>query len=91
MPSENRLSDELEVLGLSDTSSYADPKNPSDLLADYLIVSKCLLNVKNDDILVTDLKCADDWKKCERSWRYFQGEGDITARDLEAVSVFDAN
>ena len=87
---ETRLSKELEVLGLTDASAYTDPTNPSDLLADYLIVSKCLLNVKSDDILVTDLKCADDWKKCERSWRYFQGEGDITARDHEAVSAFDA-
>ena len=86
---ETKLSKELEVLGLTDASAYADPKNPSDLLADYLIVSKCLLNVKSDDILVTDLKCADDWRKCERSWRYFQGESEITARDQEAVSAFD--
>ena len=86
---ETKLSGELEVLGLTDVSAYTDPTNPSDLLADYLIVSKCLLNVKSDDILVTDLKCADDWRKCERSWRYFQGESEITARDQEAVSAFD--
>jgi len=87
---EGRLSAELATLGLTDESSYADPSNPSDVLADYLIVSKCLLNVKSDDMLITDLKGASDWKKCERSWKYFQGEGDITPRDSAAVAVFDA-
>ncbi|WP_427451822.1 isoleucine--tRNA ligase [Litorimonas sp. WD9-15] len=85
----SRLAKEREVLGLTDESSYADPSNPSDVLADYLIVSKCLLNIDSDDMLVTDLKCADDWKKCERSWKYFQGEGEITPRDAAAVAAFD--
>jgi isoleucyl-tRNA synthetase len=91
----NRLTEEMDVLGLTDATDYADPSNPSDVLADYLIVSKCQLSVASDDLLVTDLKCASDWKKCERSWRYFQpsgegGEGDITARDAAAVAAFDA-
>jgi len=83
------LTDEMTVLGLTDDTSYADPTNPSDVLADYLIVSKCQLSVESDDLLVTDLKSASDWKKCERSWKYFQGEGDITPRDVAAVSVFE--
>ncbi len=86
----NRLTEEMSVLGLTDATDYADPANPSDVLADYLIVSKCQLSVASDDMLVTDLKCAEGWKKCERSWRYFQGEGEITARDKAAVSAFDA-
>jgi len=85
----SRLTKEREVLGLTDESSYNDPTNPSDVLADYLIVSKCLLNIDSDDMLVTDLKCAEDWKKCERSWKYFQGEGEITPRDAAAVKAFD--
>jgi len=85
----SRLVKEREVLGLSDNSHYALPENPSDVLADYLIVSKCLLNVESDDMLVSDLKAASDWKKCERSWKYFQGEGDITPRDSAAVTAFD--
>ena len=87
---EGRLAQELTILGLTDESAYAEPSNPSDVLADYLIVSKCLLNVKSDDMLITDLKCASDWKKCERSWKYFQGEGEITPRDHAAVAAFDA-
>lgn len=90
----NRLTDEMAVLGLTDATVYSDPANPSDVLADYLIVSKCQLSVESDDLLVTDLKAAPDWKKCERSWRYFQpsgagGEGDITARDAAAVAAFE--
>jgi len=86
----NRLTSEMSVLGLSDATDYADPANPSDVLADYLIVSKCQLSVESDDMLVTDLKCADGWTKCERCWRYHQGGGDITARDAAAVEAFDS-
>jgi len=85
-----RLTDEMDILGLTDATDYADPANPSDVLADYLIVSKCQLSVESDDMLVTDLKCADGWKKCERSWRYFQGDNEITARDAAAVAAFEA-
>ena len=84
------LKNEMRVLGLTDASDYADPANPSDVLADYLIVSKCQLSVESDDLLVTDLKAADDWTKCDRSWKYFKGEGDITPRDAAAVAAFDA-
>ncbi|MEP4051528.1 MAG: isoleucine--tRNA ligase [Litorimonas sp.] len=84
------LSDELSVLGVTDDTDYTDPTNPSDVLADYLIVSKCQLSIAGDDMLVTDLKAAEGWTKCDRSWKYFQGEGDITARDAAAVTAFDA-
>jgi len=89
-----RLAGAREVLGITDAIDYADPSNPSDVLADYLIVSKCQLSVDSDDMLVTDLKAADDWVKCNRSWKYFQpksGEAsDITARDVAAVAAFDS-
>jgi len=85
-----RLGGARETLGLSDASDYADPANPSDVLADYLIVSKCQLSVDGDDMLVTDLKAAEGWTKCNRSWKYFQGTGDITARDAAAVAAFDS-
>ena len=89
-----RLAAAREVLGITDATDYADPANPSDVLADYLIVSKCQLSLDSDDMLVTDLKCAADWTKCDRSWKYFQpkekGKGDITARDDSAVAAFDA-
>ena len=90
---QNRLTHEMDMLGLTDATDYADPANPSDVLADYLIVSKCQLSVASDDMLVTDLKSAEGWTKCDRSWKYFQptagGEGDITARDIAAVAAFD--
>lgn len=85
------LSDEMAALGLTDATDYADPANPSDVLADYLIVSKCQLSVDSDDMLVTDLKAAEDWTKCDRSWKYHQGDGDITARDAAAVAAFDGS
>ena len=84
------LTHEMDLLGLTDALDYADPSNPSDVLADYLIVSKCQLSVESDDMLVTDLKAADEWTKCNRSWKYFKGEGDITPRDAAAVAAFDA-
>ena len=84
------LATEMKVLGVTDASDYAVPANPSDVLADYLIVSKCQLSVESDDMLVTDLKAADEWTKCNRSWKYFRGEGDITPRDAAAVKAFDA-
>ena len=86
---ENCLKHEMDILGLTDATDYAEPANPSDVLPDYLIVSKCQLSVASDDMLVTDLKAAEGWTKCDRSWKYFQGEGDITARDKAAVAAFD--
>ena len=89
-----RLASARTVLGLTDAIDYADPSNPSDVLADYLIVSKCQLSVESDDMLITDLKSAKGWSKCNRSWKYFQPKsgdaGDITARDAAAVAAFDS-
>jgi len=89
-----RLATAREALGITDAIDYADPSNPSDVLADYLIVSKCQLSVESDDMLITDLKSAEGWSKCNRSWKYFQPKagdaGDITARDAVAVAAFDS-
>jgi len=41
-------------------------------------------------VSVEDLKTKASLKKCERSWKYFAGEGDITPRDAAAVTAFDA-
>jgi len=43
-----RLAAAREVLGITDATDYADPANPSDVLADYLIVSKCQLSLDSD-------------------------------------------
>ena len=77
-------------LGISLNSSYSDPCNPSDTLADYLIVSICELSDDNSKIDVTDLK-ETGFNKCERSWKYFEGNGEITDRDAAAVKFFENN
>jgi isoleucyl-tRNA synthetase len=82
----------LSSLGVSRQEIYPDVSNPADTLADYLIVSDCSLSEKVSDgeVEVSDLKESSGYKKCERSWKYFQGEGDITPRDAAAVAAFDA-
>ena len=77
-------------LGISLKNSYSDPCNPSDTLADYLIVSICELSDDNNKIDVTDLK-ETGFNKCERSWKYFEGDGEITDRDAAAVEFFENN
>jgi isoleucyl-tRNA synthetase len=77
-------------LGISLKNSYSDPCNPSDTLADYLIVSICELSDGNNKIDVTDLK-ETGFNKCERSWKYFEGDGEITDRDAAAVEFFENN
>lgn len=75
------LSDALTALGVDVADRYADPANPRDTLADYLIVSSAVLG---DAVSVSDLK-ETDAKKCLRSWKYFHGEGEITPRDAAAI------
>ena len=79
--------------------NYSDPLNPSDRLADYLIVSDVIWGgqviAQNDDIVgnssVSYLSAVNaGMEKCERSWKYFKGEGEITPRDAAAVKVFEA-
>jgi len=81
----------MKALGVTDDNTYATPSDPQDCLADYLIVSHCELSASQDEgsLSVSDLKDAEGYKKCERSWKYFQGEGEITARDAAAVALFD--
>jgi len=77
---------------------YSNPNDPSDILADYFIVSNCWFgdpNVENPasvpaGVSIFNLVEQDDIKKCERSWKYFKGEGDITPRDKAAVEAFEA-
>ena len=86
-PAAKDLITALTALGITRQESYANPADPNDTLADYLIVSECTLSAKTDSVSVSDLKEAG-WSKCERSWKYFKGEGDITPRDAAAVEVF---
>ena len=85
------LSGPMKALGVTDDNTYENPSDPRDCLADYLIVSHCELSASQDEgsLSVSDLKDAEGYKKCERSWKYFQGEGEITARDAAAVALFD--
>ena len=75
----------------SKTEGYTNPIEPRDTLSDYLIVSACELSLPSGDepISVIDLKKASDFRKCERSWKYFKPEGneDITPRDAAAVAA----
>lgn len=85
----------FEAVGLHTNSDYADPANPKDSVADYLIVSECSpefdekLNEAEVQIKIVDMK-EGGYRKCERSWKYFKGEGDITPRDAAAVKAFEA-
>jgi len=94
---ENALKD-LDVLfigkfnGVMD-ESYTDNANPNDTLSDYLIVSSAELTLPATDesIKIIDLKSDMDYRKCERSWKYFKpaGDEDITPRDQAAVKLLD--
>lgn len=75
--------DALSALGIVIADDYANPAEPTDTLADYLIVSTASLG---DVITISDLK-ETDAKKCLRSWKYFHGDGEITPRDAVAVKA----
>ena len=89
-PKNTNLIKAVTNLGISLNSSYSDPRNPTDTLADYLIVSLCELFDDKNKINVIDLK-GTEFNKCERSWKYFNGDGEITARDAAAVEFFENN
>jgi len=89
-PADAALVAALSALGITRQETYANPAEPNDTLADYLIVSACTLSEKANGVTVTDLKEAG-YTKCERSWKYFKGEGDITPRDAAAVKAFEAS
>jgi len=90
-PAEKDIVSALSSLAISRKDDYADPANPSDNLADYLIVSECDLSDKAEAITVEALSENPTFKKCQRSWKFFKGEGDITPRDVAAVKAFDAS
>ncbi|WP_371397651.1 isoleucine--tRNA ligase [Fretibacter rubidus] len=93
-PTDAALVSALTALGVTRKDDYANPSDPSDTLADYLIVSECDLSSKAADMSVHALSSDAAYKKCERSWKYFkmaQNEGsNITPRDAAAVAAFDA-
>lgn len=79
------LADALAALGILVADDYANPAEPTDTLADYLIVSSATLG---GAVSIADLK-ETDAKKCLRSWKYFHGDGEITPRDAVAVEKLD--
>jgi len=90
-PADSALTAALTALGVTRKDVYADPANPSDTLADYLIVSDCDLSAKADAVSVSSLKENPAYTKCERSWKYFKSENgaDITPRDAAAVAAWE--
>jgi len=89
-PADDALAAALTALKITRQEVYTDAADPNDTLADYLIVSDVELSAKADAISISDLKAEAGYSKCERSWKYFKGEGDITPRDAAAVAVFEA-
>jgi len=92
-PASDALVSALSALNITRQDVYADPSNPNDTLADYLIVSDVELSSKAEAISIGDLKVETGYSKCERSWKYFKPTGvgqDITPRDAAAVAAFDA-
>ena len=86
-PADSALTSALTALGVSRKDEYAAPAEPNDTLADYLIVSECDLSAKAEGIAAEPLSEETAYVKCERSWKYFKGEGDITPRDAAAVKA----
>ncbi len=87
-PESGEVGKALSALNITRKDVYADPTDPSDTLADYLIVSECDL-IEGHQLVVSDLKAEDTFRKCERSWKYFKPKGneDITPRDQAAVNA----
>ncbi|MEE9347494.1 MAG: isoleucine--tRNA ligase, partial [Robiginitomaculum sp.] len=90
-PADSALVSALTALGITRKDVYAEPSNPSDTLADYLIVSDCDLSENLDAVAITALSADERYAKCERSWKYFkpEGEASITPRDAAAVAIWD--
>ena len=90
-PADDAFVKALSALEVSRQEVYADPSNPNDTLADYLIISDITLSEKADTITVSDLKETAGFQKCERSWKYFKPEAseDITPRDAVAVRALN--
>lgn len=84
---QNDLQSALNSLGVLLPSK---DDNPSDTLADYLIVSAASLG---DELSIKVLSQDPSYVKCERSWKYFKPEDGetITPRDRIAVAQWDAS
>ena len=74
-PADAALVSALTALGITRKDVYAQPSNPSDTLADYLIVSDCDLSESLDAVAITALSADEGYVKCERSWKIFQARG----------------
>jgi len=81
------LVNSLKTLGVTDEETYSNPADPDDSISDYFIVSEFIMSDEAKGITIVDLKSADGYSKCERSWKYFKGDGDITPRDAAAVAA----
>ena len=84
------ISEAVTALEIRIENTYAEPNNPQDTLADYLIVSECFDKSVVEDSAITALTTIDGYRKCERSWKYFKpsDDEDITPRDAVAVAEF---
>ncbi|WP_017931561.1 isoleucine--tRNA ligase [Robiginitomaculum antarcticum] len=83
-------------LRLDENSWYTDPSNPTDSVADYLIVSHCMFVPQDNSGIFLQVKTLSEnaaYTKCPRSWKYFKAENgaDITPRDAVAVQQWDAS
>jgi isoleucyl-tRNA synthetase len=83
--SEQSLVAALEEFGVL---AVSDDHNPTDTLADYLIVSEAAIG---DDVLIKVLSSDAAYTKCDRSWKYFKAQDGetITPRDAIAVAEWD--
>ena len=89
VPADAELMRALDALGMSVREDYADPSDPQDSLADALIISAVNLSETAETLSVTSLVDIAGMKKCERSWKYFRGEGEITPRDMAALQAWE--
>ena len=90
-PADAALVAALTKLGVTRKDVYANPADPTDTLADYLIISECDLLADANAITVETLSTDAAYAKCERSWKYFKQSGsDITQRDEAAVAHWDS-
>ena len=91
-PETGELSKALSAMSITRKDTYEEPGNPSDTLADMLIVSDVDLSGKIDTVSVSALTDNEAYRKCERSWKFFRPAGDetITPRDAAAVKAWDS-
>ncbi len=81
----------MEKFDISLLNSYSDPADPKDTFADLMIVSEVDFSLEGNEVIqigsMIENHTKAEYKKCERSWKYFKGEGDITPRDAAAVKA----